>query len=168
MQKGNTIPRSLLSASRNNYPHPTFLQVAHTLTAGRNRGIEPWREDLKISPGSRLTAWPPEVTRKRCGWKIRALTFPPPAAAIAATQSVRGRDEVNSYLPFTGSIALREAAARHLHEQTGRGYSADEVVSALKFILLILRILLILSTPMQSPSQRAPSRMSIVSWSSRS
>jgi aspartate/methionine/tyrosine aminotransferase len=32
----------------------------------------------------------------------------PPAAAIAATQAAIGRDEDNSYLPFTGRLVLRK------------------------------------------------------------
>lgn len=52
----------------------------------------------------------------------------PPASAIAATQSALGLDEANSYLPFTGSLALRAAVAEHLHRQTGHRYSPDEVL----------------------------------------
>ncbi|MHA2193402.1 MAG: pyridoxal phosphate-dependent aminotransferase, partial [Candidatus Thorarchaeota archaeon] len=52
----------------------------------------------------------------------------PPAAAIAATQAAIGRDEDNSYLPFTGRLALREAIAQHVREQTGYNYSPREVV----------------------------------------
>jgi len=52
----------------------------------------------------------------------------PPAAAIAATQAAIGRDEDNSYLPFTGRLALREAIAQHVREQTEYDYSPREVV----------------------------------------
>jgi aspartate/methionine/tyrosine aminotransferase len=52
----------------------------------------------------------------------------PPEAAIAATQSVIGRDETNSYLPFTGTLQLRSAVAERLFKQTGHKYSADEIV----------------------------------------
>jgi aspartate/methionine/tyrosine aminotransferase len=54
--------------------------------------------------------------------------LPPPAAAVAATQSSVGRDEANSYLPFTGILELRAAVAERLHQQTGHRYSPDEVV----------------------------------------
>ncbi len=52
----------------------------------------------------------------------------PPAAAIAATQAAVGRDEDNSYLPFTGKLALRESVAEHVSKQTGHSYSPSEVV----------------------------------------
>lgn len=52
----------------------------------------------------------------------------PPASAIAATQSALGLDEANSYLPFTGSMALRAAVAERLEGQTGHRYSPDEVL----------------------------------------
>ncbi|MGD2148058.1 MAG: pyridoxal phosphate-dependent aminotransferase [Anaerolineae bacterium] len=52
----------------------------------------------------------------------------PPAAAIAATRAAVGRDEDNSYLPFTGKLAMREAVAQHVTEQTGHDYSAADVV----------------------------------------
>ncbi len=52
----------------------------------------------------------------------------PPAAAIAATQEAVGRDEDNSYLPFTGKLALRESVAERLSKQAGHSYSPSEVV----------------------------------------
>jgi aspartate/methionine/tyrosine aminotransferase len=52
----------------------------------------------------------------------------PPASAIAATKAAVDTDEANSYLPFTGRLDLRQAIARRLSAQTGRAYSADEVV----------------------------------------
>jgi len=52
----------------------------------------------------------------------------PPAAAIAATKAAVGRDEDNSYLPFTGKLALRESVARHVSQQTGHSYRPSEVV----------------------------------------
>ena len=52
----------------------------------------------------------------------------PPAAAIAATQAAVGRDEDNSYLPFTGKLALRESVAQHVSKQTGHSYRPSEVV----------------------------------------
>ncbi len=52
----------------------------------------------------------------------------PPAAAIAATRAAVGRDEDNSYLPFTGKLALRESVAQHVSKQTEHSYSPSEVV----------------------------------------
>lgn len=52
----------------------------------------------------------------------------PPAGALAATIVAIGRDEDNSYLPFLGKIALREAVAQHLNRQTNNHYSIENVV----------------------------------------
>ena len=52
----------------------------------------------------------------------------PPAAALAATQAALTDDHANSYLPFTGSLALREAVANHIQNQTGHAYLPDEIV----------------------------------------
>ena len=40
--------------------------------------------------------------------------LPPPSVAIEATRRAVGRDEDNSYLPFTGQLGLRQAIARRL------------------------------------------------------
>jgi len=52
----------------------------------------------------------------------------PPAAAVAATQAAVRDDDANSYLPFTGSLALRERVAARLSRQTGQGYGPEDVV----------------------------------------
>ena len=52
----------------------------------------------------------------------------PPVAAIAATRAAVGRDDDNSYLPFIGQTALREAVAQRLTQQTGNGYGVENVV----------------------------------------
>jgi aspartate/methionine/tyrosine aminotransferase len=52
----------------------------------------------------------------------------PPQAAIDATRAAVGRDEDNSYLPFTGRLELREAVARRLSAGTGGGYDANRNV----------------------------------------
>lgn len=52
----------------------------------------------------------------------------PPAGALAATIVAIGRDEDNSYLPFLGKIALREAVAQHLNQQTKNQYGVKNVV----------------------------------------
>ncbi|MBI3459660.1 pyridoxal phosphate-dependent aminotransferase [Candidatus Acetothermia bacterium] len=49
----------------------------------------------------------------------------PPAAAIAATQAAIGKDDANSYLPFTGTAELRMVVAQHLHRLTGHHYDAN-------------------------------------------
>ncbi len=54
--------------------------------------------------------------------------LPPPAVAIAATQAALRDDAANSYLPFTGSVALRERVARRLQRQTGHPYALQQVV----------------------------------------
>jgi aspartate/methionine/tyrosine aminotransferase len=53
---------------------------------------------------------------------------PPPAAAIAALRDSAGRDEANSYLPFTGSRELRELVAAQLERQTGRAHDPETEV----------------------------------------
>ncbi|MCL4709285.1 pyridoxal phosphate-dependent aminotransferase [bacterium] len=52
----------------------------------------------------------------------------PTAGALAATIVAIGRDEDNSYLPFLGKIALREAVAQHLNRQTKNHYGVENVV----------------------------------------
>ncbi len=54
--------------------------------------------------------------------------LPPPAEAIKATQESLTRDDANSYLPFTGTLALRLSVARRLTNQTGHSYHSDQVV----------------------------------------
>lgn len=52
----------------------------------------------------------------------------PPQVALDATRDAIGRDDDNSYLPFTGQVGLRDAVARKLQRQTGHTYNADDVV----------------------------------------
>lgn len=54
--------------------------------------------------------------------------LPPPAAAIEATRRAVGRDEDNSYLPFTGQLGLRQAIARRYRDATGRSCDPADVV----------------------------------------
>jgi aspartate/methionine/tyrosine aminotransferase len=54
--------------------------------------------------------------------------IPPPAVAVAATQSAAGSRAANSYLPFGGTLQLRTAVADRLQHQTGHPYSPDNVV----------------------------------------
>lgn len=53
---------------------------------------------------------------------------PPPPEAIEATRAALTRGDANSYLPFTGTQALREAVATHLRRQTGIAYTPQQVV----------------------------------------
>src|SRR4029450_312681 len=46
----------------------------------------------------------------------------------AATYSTLSDDNANSYLPFTGSVLLRNEVVQHLHRLTGHHYTLDEVV----------------------------------------
>ena len=52
----------------------------------------------------------------------------PPPGVVAATQAALGRDDDNSYLPFTGQEALRAAVARHVGGQTGQTYRPEQAV----------------------------------------
>ncbi|HWG99284.1 MAG TPA: pyridoxal phosphate-dependent aminotransferase [Pilimelia sp.] len=69
--------------------------------------------------------------------------LPPPPAAVAATRRAVGRDEANSYLPFTGLPELRRAVADRLVRQTGRHYDPDtEVVISSGGLAGVLSVLL--------------------------
>ena len=46
----------------------------------------------------------------------------PPQVALEATHAAIDRDDANSYLPFQGHLALREAACAHVSAMTGRSY----------------------------------------------
>lgn len=48
--------------------------------------------------------------------------IPPPAIAIEKTRQSVGQDEHNSYLPFFGQDALREAATRRVERVSGQTY----------------------------------------------
>ncbi len=52
----------------------------------------------------------------------------PPEEALAVTRAALGRDDDNSYLPFLGKIALREAIAQKLNQQTKHPYGVENVV----------------------------------------
>lgn len=49
----------------------------------------------------------------------------PPPEAIAATREAVGRDDCNSYLPFTGHASLRQAAAAHVSRLSGVCYDGN-------------------------------------------
>jgi aspartate/methionine/tyrosine aminotransferase len=44
--------------------------------------------------------------------------IPPPPHAVSATRAAIGRDDCNSYLPFMGQDALRQAAAAHVSKMS--------------------------------------------------
>ena len=46
----------------------------------------------------------------------------PPEIALAVTRAAISHDDANSYLPFQGHLALREAAAAHVAAATGGSY----------------------------------------------
>lgn len=49
----------------------------------------------------------------------------PPKAALEATRAAIDEDDANSYLPFTGSAALRQAAAGHVSRLSGVAYDPE-------------------------------------------
>jgi aspartate/methionine/tyrosine aminotransferase len=52
----------------------------------------------------------------------------PPPEVASVTRSAVGRDDDNSYLPFTGSLSLRVAVADRLTQQTGYRYHPENEV----------------------------------------
>jgi len=54
--------------------------------------------------------------------------IPPPRIAIEATKAAVGRDEYNSYLPFTGSLELRQAVSDLLFKQTRHRYNPNSEI----------------------------------------
>ncbi len=53
--------------------------------------------------------------------------LPPPAAAVEATRAAVGRDEANSYLPFTGREDLKAAVADHIGRRSGVRHEPGQV-----------------------------------------
>jgi aspartate/methionine/tyrosine aminotransferase len=75
---------------------------------------------------------------------------PPPAVARAATHAAVDADDANSYLPFQGHRALREAAAAHVSAMTGRRYDpGTDCVSVAGGLNGILNVLLATLEPGQ-------------------
>lgn len=52
----------------------------------------------------------------------------PPEVVLEATRNAVGRDDDNSYLPFTGRMELRQAVAEKLQKETKLSYEANNVV----------------------------------------
>ena len=67
----------------------------------------------------------------------------PPEVALEATHAAIDRDDANSYLPFQGHLALREAACAHVAAITGRSYDpGTQCVSVAGGLNGILNVLL--------------------------
>jgi aspartate/methionine/tyrosine aminotransferase len=74
--------------------------------------------------------------------------IPPPRAAILATHQAIENDACNSYLPFMGQRALREAAARHVSRLSGVPYDWEtQIVITAGGLNGILNTLLALVEP---------------------
>jgi aspartate/methionine/tyrosine aminotransferase len=74
----------------------------------------------------------------------------PPRIALDVTAAAVGQDEANSYLPFQGHLALREAAAAHVAAATGQGYDPrTQCVSVAGGLNGILNVLLATVEPGQ-------------------
>jgi aspartate/methionine/tyrosine aminotransferase len=75
---------------------------------------------------------------------------PPPAVAREVTHEAVEADEANSYLPFQGHRALREAAAEHVSSLTGKPYDPGaECVGVAGGLNGILNVLLATVEPGQ-------------------
>jgi hypothetical protein len=74
----------------------------------------------------------------------------PPQVAVEATHAAIDRDDANSYLPFQGHLALREAACAHVAAITGRRYDpGSQCVSVAGGLNGILNVLLATVEPGQ-------------------
>jgi N-succinyldiaminopimelate aminotransferase len=80
--------------------------------------------DLGVDVAARAAGSDPDILRL----ENLDTDVPPPDAVLAATRESVGRDEANSYLPFTGLLELREAVAERLQRQTGVGYDPEQDV----------------------------------------
>jgi aspartate/methionine/tyrosine aminotransferase len=76
--------------------------------------------------------------------------IPPPAIAREVTRAAADDDDANSYLPFQGHRALREAAAAHVGSLAGRDYDPGaECVSVAGGLNGVLNVLLATVEPGQ-------------------
>ncbi len=74
--------------------------------------------------------------------------IPPPQAAIDATLAAVTQDDANSYLPFLGQMALREAAATRVSKTTGISYDpASQCIISAGGLSGILNALLAILEP---------------------
>lgn len=84
--------------------------------------------------------------------------LPPPAVAVEATHAAVEQDDANSYLPFQGHRALREAAAEHVSVITGHRYDPGtqcvSVAGGLNGVLNVLLATGLRSAPAPVPMAR--------------
>ena len=52
----------------------------------------------------------------------------PPQSALEATRNAVGKDDFNSYLPFTGNDILRELVAQKISRETKKNYQARQTI----------------------------------------
>ena len=91
----------------------------------------------------------PWLIRGSCGSRTWTPTCGP-QVALEATHAAIDRDDANSYLPFQGHLALREAACAHVAAITGRGHDpGTQCVSIAGELNGILNVLLATVEPGQ-------------------
>jgi aspartate/methionine/tyrosine aminotransferase len=56
------------------------------------------------------------------------IDLPPPPGVVEATREAVGKDEYNSYLPFSGRADLKEAVAEHVERRSGIRYDPEREV----------------------------------------
>lgn len=71
----------------------------------------------------------------------------PMPAALARTREAVGEDDANSYLPFQGAAALREAAAAHVGRMAARTYRPEQCLISAGGLNGILNVLLAVVEP---------------------
>jgi aspartate/methionine/tyrosine aminotransferase len=72
----------------------------------------------------------------------------PPAEALRRTHEAIDDDDANSYLPFTGQLALREAVVARMKQSTGHDYDANrECIISAGGLAGILNVLLSILEP---------------------
>jgi aspartate/methionine/tyrosine aminotransferase len=74
--------------------------------------------ELTIVKASNVVGDDPEVLRL----ENLDTDIPPPQEALDATRAAIGRDDDNSYLPFTGQYDLCHAVSEHISDMTGLEY----------------------------------------------
>jgi aspartate/methionine/tyrosine aminotransferase len=56
------------------------------------------------------------------------IDLPPPPGVVEATREAVGKDEYNSYLPFSGRADLKEAVADHVERRSGIRYDPEREI----------------------------------------
>jgi aspartate/methionine/tyrosine aminotransferase len=80
--------------------------------------------ELGVDAAARAAGEDPDVLRL----ENLDTDIPPPAAVLEQTHASIGVDAANSYLPFTGSLDLRNAVAERLERQTAIAYDPEQDV----------------------------------------